>query len=148
MLLIRGSGSSADGVGSAADAAVPTRGRGLVGGALAGVVAAAPAMWSSLLSAACLGCLGVSSATTAGVAAGAGVNLGGVLVGFVVLAAVIVIHVLRARRACAVGVRRRYLAVRIAAVVVAATASFASLQWLASIDAGPPGGPSPMQQLP
>ncbi len=148
MLLIRGSGSSADGVGSAVDAAVPTRGRGLVGGALAGVVAAAPAMWSSLLSAACLGCVGVGSAATAGVAAGAGISVGGVFVGLVVLATVIVIHVLRARRACPVGARRRYLAVRIAAVVVAATASFGSLQWLTSIDAGSPGGPSPMQRLP
>jgi hypothetical protein len=90
----------------------------------------------------------VGSAATAGVAAGAGVSVGGVFVGLVVLAAVIVMHVLRARHACPVGERRRYLAVRIAAVVVAATASFASLQWLTSTDAWPPAGPSPMQRLP
>jgi hypothetical protein len=126
----------------------PAPGRGVVGGALAGGVAAAPALGASLLSA-CLTCLGAGTAATAGVAAGAGVSLGGVAVGAVVLAAVILLQAFRART-CPAGTRGRYLATRIAVITATAVASFVLLQWLTVAEANPPTQqqPSPVQRLP
>jgi hypothetical protein len=104
------------------------------GGALAGAVAAAPALGSAGLSsliAACASCLGAGSAVAAGTAAGAGVSLGGVVAGVVALLAVAAVQVRRARRSCPAGpARRRAVRRQVLTLVVAGGLSFAALQWV------------------
>ena len=109
-------------------------GRAVRGGALAGAVAAAPAVGSAGLSsllAACVSCLGAGPAVAVGAATGVGVSTGGVLVGLVALLAVAAVQVVRVRRACPVGPARRHAVRRqVLTLVVVGGLSFAALQWV------------------
>lgn len=109
-------------------------GRAARGGAVAGAVAAAPALGSAGLSsllAACASCLGAGPAVAAGAATGVGVSTGGVVVGLLALLAVAAVQVVRVRRTCP-GAPRRRQAVRrqVLTLVVVGGLSFAVLQWV------------------
>ena len=109
-------------------------GRAARGGAVAGAVAAASALGSAGLSsllAACASCLGAGPAVAAGAATGVGVSSGGIVVGLVALLAVAALQVVRVRRICPAGRRRRHAIRRqVLTLVVVGGLSFAVLQWV------------------
>ena len=104
------------------------------GGAVAGAVAAAPALGSAGLSgllAACASCLGAGPAVAAGAATGVGVSTGGVVVGFLALLAVAAVQIARVRRTSPAGpVRRHAVRRQVLALVLVGGLSFAVLQWV------------------
>lgn len=109
-------------------------GRAARGGAVAGAVAAAPALGSAGLSsllAVCASCLGAGPAVAAGAATGVGVSAGGVVVGLLALLAVAAVQVLRVHRTCPSGPMRRHAVRRqVLTLVVVGGLSFAALQWV------------------
>lgn len=115
-------------------APLASTGRTAQRGALAGAVAAAPALGSAGLGSlitACASCLGAGPAVAAGAAAGAGVSLGGVVAGLLALLAVAAVQVRRIRRSCPTGpARRRAVRRQILTLVVVGGLSFAALQWV------------------
>jgi len=104
------------------------------GGAVAGAVAAAPALGSAGLSsliAACANCLGAGPAVAAGAATGVGVSTGGVFIGLLALLSVATLQILRVRRTCPGGARRRHAVRRqVLTLVVVGGLSFGVLQWV------------------
>ncbi len=109
-------------------------GRAARDGAVAGAVAAAPALGSAGLSsllAACASCLGTGPAVAAGAATGVGVSTGGIVVGLLALLAVAAVQVLRVRRTCPAGpVRRHAVRRQVLTLIVVGGMSFAVLQWV------------------
>ncbi len=83
--------------------------------ALAGTVAAAPALAATVMNGLltlCLSCLGTTPAVAAGVGTSLGVSAGGVAVGLSVLLAVVAVQLVRLHRSCPAGPIRRRAAVR------------------------------------
>jgi len=119
------------------------------GGALAGTVAAAPALAATgvngLLTL-CLSCLGTAPAAAAGAGTSVGVSAGGVAGGLVVVLAVVAVQLVRLRRCCPAGpVRRRAAARQVLTLLLVAGLSFAAVQWLLMLllTPGTPSGSAP-----
>jgi hypothetical protein len=92
-------------------------------------MAAGPALLPAAVSG-CASCIGAGTAAAAGAAGAAGVSIGGLTVGLAVLGIVIGLQLWRLRRACPTRGERRRRAIRgIASLVIAATATFAIIQW-------------------
>ncbi len=127
-------------------------GRAARGGALAGAVAAAPALGSAGLSgllAACASCLGAGPAVVAGAATDVGVFTGGIVVGLLALLAVAAVQVLRVRRTCPAGpVRRHAVRRQVLTLVVVGGLNFAALQWVVAPWLRPPPAAAGAATLP
>lgn len=108
-----------------------------------------PGGWPALIGL-CVSCLGVGSATAAGAATGAGISIGGLLAGVVVLVAMAAFQLTRLGRRCPAGPSRRRRGARgLATLTGMAVLSFALMQWVVApvLTPNTPAGP-PAEQLP